>query len=214
MARSTTWLTFLTNGRGCGHRPIAWQDWSAEIDCSCADFESPVPRRDRDQVRQHWQREYGKPPLVGQTSEGFTLGELAVVDAFRDAGWTAYWTDTFGSSPEWTRPWREVVGPEQRRAENVKRSLGRIISIAENHDIDPATSRKHAKPWDVVAWKGEALRIIEFKQAGESFTVAERKFAWGASLFGMDLSMFGVLEGHIAFPSPPTGPTDFPPPDA
>jgi hypothetical protein len=166
-----------------------------------ASFSSPFPRRNKAEWVKRWPVEYGKPPLVGATPVGFTLGELEVVDAFRGAGFTAYWTDAYGHAPAWTASWRLPEGPEQARARDIFALLRRISVAANNADSDDVvTSRKQAKPWDVIAWRGRTIRIVEFKQPSENFTVGQRKFAWGASLLGLKPELFGVVVGSISFP--------------
>ena len=104
------WVSRLPEGRRCGTEPVAWKGWVYTVNAYCTSLQSTGPRRTQAEWRDNWPLEYGKPPIVGDTPVNFTLGELVLVDAFRMAGWTAYWTDAFGSAPEWTLPWRTPQG--------------------------------------------------------------------------------------------------------
>jgi hypothetical protein len=79
--------------------------------------------------------------------------------------------------------------------------LQTIRVAANNAELDyPLRHRKQAEPWDVVAWRRGAIRIVEFKQPGEDFKESERRFAWGSGLLGLDPKLFAVVFGVITFP--------------
>jgi hypothetical protein len=183
MSRLPAWVRQLPNGRWHGLESVDWAVWETYIPGYASDFESPFPRRNREEWRAHWPVEYGKPPL-GRDPTKTLIGEHEVAKAFSAAGWSASWTDTFGSAPEWMRPWREPRPPHRIRIEVEKIKA----------------SSPDARPWDVIAWKGRYVRFFEFKQPGEGFTDAERRFIWGAFRAGLDTRTFAVVRGFISFP--------------
>jgi hypothetical protein len=209
MSAVPAWVSGLPEGRRCGAERVAWNDWELQVNAYCTSLQSTGPRRTQAEWRAKWPLEYGKPPIVGSTPVGFTLGELILVDAFRTAGWTAFWTDAFGSAPEWTLPWRIPQGPEEDHFDRIRELLQEVRVAANNAEVDyPVRHRKLAKPWDVVAWRRGAIRIVEFKQPGEDFKESQRRFAWGSGLLGLDPKLFAVVFGVIAFPRSVTGTVD------
>ena len=165
--------------------PAAWSRWTAEVATYLVTFDALHARRTAQERRDGWHDDYGKVLLRPRAKVERSVPEIEVVEAFRASGWVARWQDSFGSAPAWMRPWTQVAEVPR----TVSERLGAIRAASPM-----------AKPWDVLAWRGDDLMFVECKAAKEKFTDAEQAFIWGAHKVGIPLDRFAVVRGAIVYP--------------
>jgi hypothetical protein len=170
--------------------PAEWSGWRADVTTYRVTFDALHPKRTAQERRDDWHDDYGKVLLRPTAAVERSVPEIEVVEAFRASGWLARWQDSFGSAPAWMRPWMQVVDVPP----TVLEGLGAI-----------RTASPLARPWDVVAWRGDDVMFVECKAAKEQFTDAEQAFMWGAHKVGIPLSRFAVVRGAINYPARASG---------
>jgi hypothetical protein len=110
-----------------------------------------------------WRETYGKTQLVGQDG-GRTCAEVAIVEALRAAGWDAWWIDSFGQAPT---SWRSSIAVVDGLPAPVRDRFATVEAGAGS----PKPTR-----WDIVAWKGPDIVILESKGSGD--TIRPGQAAW------------------------------------
>jgi hypothetical protein len=185
--RLPDWVAHL-GAEACAPCEISGGGRRAEIATWCLTFEALFPRRTKEERAAHWAEEYGKTIVRPRDGSARSVPEIEVVKAFREAGWGARWTDTFGQAPAWMHPWKRA---------DVPKVLARTLS-------DIRWASPEAKPWDVIAWQGDEYLFVECKapQAGrrEPFTEAELAFFQGAAKLGIHADRFAVVLGKVDYP--------------
>lgn len=182
------WVRNLPSPRETAPTAATWEGQSWRITTYQVPFRAMYPTRSVVEWRAHWPEEYGKPMLIPEDGDGPSVGEFEVVKAMRAAGWSASWTDAFGSAPEWMREWKEPEPPSwvMRRVREIQHAVPR------------------AKPWDVWAWRGkDEVSFIEFKGLAEKLTDAELRFLYGAMKTGGAISTFAIVRGDVVHPERP-----------
>ena len=169
----------------CEATPASWSRWTAEVATYSVTFDAMNAKRTAQERRDNWHDDYGKVLLRSTAAVERSVPEIEVVEAFRVSGWVARWQDSFGSAPTWMRPWMHVV--------EVPRTVSEcLVAIRAASPL--------ARPWDVVAWRGDDVVFVECKAAKEKFTDAEQAFIWGAHKVGIPLDRFAVVRGAINYP--------------
>jgi len=170
----------------CYPTSVQCDGWQAEVATYCTTFDAIHPKHDQEEWRSHWADEYGKPMLRPTDGTDRTVAEFEVVKAFRTSGWEANWQDSFGAAPAWMKPWTRVQSSFPAPLSSV---LARIRCESPK-----------AKPWDVLAWRGDEFAFVECKAPSEKLTKAEAAFIRGAVQVGVPLGSFAVLRGAIRYP--------------
>lgn len=179
------WVVELS-AETCEPSPIAWEGWNADIATFCTVFDAIHPKRNQQEWRDHWPDEYGKPLLVPKDGSERSVAEFEVVKAFRACGWDANWQDSFGAASAWMKPWTRA---ETQVPQALSAVLARVRSASPK-----------AKPWDVLAWRGDEVAFVECKAPKEKFTKAESAFIWAARNAGVSVERFAVVCGEIRYP--------------
>ncbi len=178
------WVSRL-GAEPCDATPAEWSQWRADVTTYCLTFDALRPKRTAQEQRDNWHDDYGKVLLRPRAKVERSVPEIEVVEAFRAAGWVARWQDSFRSAPAWMRPWIQV-------AEVPRTVSDGLVAI---HVASPL-----ARPWDVVAWRGDDVMVVECKAAKEVFTDAEQAFIWSGHKVGIPLDRFAVVRGAIVYP--------------
>jgi hypothetical protein len=163
---------------------VKWGRWDSEVTTYCVAFQGANPKRNENEWRAYWHREYGKPMLRSRFGTSDAIAESEVASAFHAAGWGATWQDNFHKAPGWMKPW--TLG-------DVPRSLSRVLTQIRS-------TSPEGRPWDVLAWREAEFLFVECKAPGEEFTRAERAFIWGATKVGVAQDRFAVVCGTIDYP--------------
>ena len=179
------WVRNLPNGRAGVPTLARWEDMTTTVVTYLADFQAIHRKRTAEEWRAAWPHAYGKPLIRPPGGFGESVGEFEVIRALRADGWQASWTDTFGSAPGWMQEWTQPKPPARVR---------RVVA-----DIQRAVPR--AKPWDVLAWRGDhEWLIVEFKGQAEKLTDPELRFLQGAQRIGVATSALVIVRGSIEYP--------------
>ena len=186
--KTPDWVARL-GAEPCDATPAEWSRWSASVATYCVTFDAVNPKRNKREWSDHWPDEYGKVILKPRAAVERSVPEIEVVEAFREAGWAARWTDNFRTAPGWMRPWTQV--------DNVTRV------VTDRLNAIRAEAPK-SKSWDVIAWRDDVVMFVECKAEAEQFTDSELAFIWGAQRVGIPLEQFAVVRAAINYPERPT----------
>ena len=93
--------------------------------------------------------------------------------------------------------------PEQSqliRDVNLPKSVFRALrEIGEKRQNSGGHGGVYKGMWDVVAWRGDALRFFELKKAGEnSLTSEQRQWIFAGLDLGFEADQFTVVEWSLA----------------
>ncbi|MBI2776609.1 MAG: hypothetical protein HYX57_04995 [Chloroflexi bacterium] len=189
--RSDDWVSEL-GAAHCQDSAIFTPTGPESVAAYCIDFDAIGPRRAAKERRDSWRDDYGKVLIRGIRDEGRSVPEIEVVKAFHRAGWHARWQDSFGGAPSWMRPWTQSDPPPPRAV------LSTLRAIRE--------SEASARPWDILAWRGDGLMFVECKAPGEPFTRGEQAFYSSARRAGIAVRQFAVVRGSVSYPLSELGP--------
>ena len=182
------WVARL-GAESCDATPAEWSRWSAFVATYRVTFDAVNPRRNKQEWIDHWPDEYGKVILKPRAAVERSVPEIEVVEAFREAGWAARWTDNFRTAPGWMRPWTQV--------DNVTRVVTDRVNAIR-------AEAPKSKSWDVLAWRDDVVMFVECKAEAEQFTDSELAFIWGAQRVGIPLEQFAVVRAAINYPARPS----------
>lgn len=130
-----------------------------------------------------WQESYGKTPIL-DADGGRTCAEVEIVARLRQAGWDAWWIDTFGQAPA---AWRDSIIKVGDLPPGIRE---RFL------DVDRKVESGHAAGsgrWDIVAARADEVLILESKGAGDQ--LRPKQLAWLGSALetGWSEASFGIV---------------------
>ena len=129
-----------------------------------------------------WQETYGKTPIVGLAGPQ-SCAEVELVVALRNAGWSAWWIDTFGQAPA---RWQEFITVPASLPEPVRSAF-----LAIDEAVARNGSAKGGR-WDIVATNQAETLYLESKGAGDSIRPSQVAWLGAALTLGVPATAFGI----------------------